>query len=347
MDIKQQMLLEARRQRQAAPQGGGYGGYGIGRGPREVSQENKESEVEIPRLQANESINTLLRNCVGLTLAIILILFSSWFILYRYHYGNFILFPIFGIYVFFGRWAVIRSTRQEDGIDNVINASAAIVFVVTFFLVALHCIGEIKLPWELIPFAIAVWVVGCWRYCTVEVRGRLVQRYNISITDKHYPAMRNPIDREDPLDIYIDGYGQEPEQERPPSKPLPPAPARAEWVEKASNGTGKIHQLELPISPDKMKALAEHIIIKDQPFSETACCRTSGILSQPEYGNIRDWLIASERGFARWVNDDNHKSGVVVTAKGRALLRAFMPEVNPKIVGRRLPTPPAEEIDGS
>jgi len=352
-DIKQQMITEMQarrhRQSQSAPVDGGLGGYGgyvgWGQGPREIRRADIETEAKLPKAQADMAIAELATNCIGLTLAILAILGALWLLLYRYGYGSFILFPIFSIYVFFGRWVAIRSTKQSDGIDGVINASSAFLLVCFFLLSALHCIGEIVLPWELIVLAVAVWVVGCWRYCTVEPRGRLVQRLNIEITDPGHPPMRLPVDRLEPLDIYL-GL-DEPKQPRPEPRPLPPAPARAEWVEKASNGTGKIHQLELPISPDKMRALAEHIIIKEQPFSETACCRTSGILSQPEYGSIRDWLIASERGFARWADENNHRAGAEITAKGRALLRAFMPEVNPKIVSRQLPPPPPDNVDSS
>jgi hypothetical protein len=235
------------------------------------------------------------------------------------------------VYIYAGRRVALyyvgfeRDAEMRARLVKLVSVATALVITLCWVAWLCHFLRIFTLPWELWPLAVVVWVIGCWRYCTEEARRRLIRRYMVSTTDPNWPPMRQPYQGIEPLTSY---EGDVVEEERPAPRPLPEPPARAEWIEKnEANGTGRIHQLELPVTRKKAQALATHILTRELPFSETACCRTASIISQTEYNDMRDWMMAPERGFARWSDPDNHRQGIEVTAKGRALLRAFLPQM--------------------
>lgn len=115
----------------------------------------------------------------------------------------------------------------------------------------------------------------------------------------------------------------------PESRPLPPKVTRVELVLKDEyERTQSIKQDAIPIPPDKVRMLANHLVIQGKAFSEPALCGNGAdILTQPEYVELRDWLF--DRGFAGWVSDDNHRLGVATSPAIRALLRPFLATAPP------------------
>lgn len=92
------------------------------------------------------------------------------------------------------------------------------------------------------------------------------------------------------------------------------------WTE--DNGhVGKF--LDLPVSPDKARAVAAHVLA-GKPFTHGALTGRFKTMSRGEFEALRDYLVDPNKGFARWVNSQAHEQGVIVLAKGEALFRGIL-----------------------
>jgi len=102
-----------------------------------------------------------------------------------------------------------------------------------------------------------------------------------------------------------------------------PTPVVEVWL----NSEDGAHQqrVQLPVSDVEMRDLARGILERNRSFSEEEWTGSGKPFSQDKIKQLRDIFI--RKGWAFWVNPDEHRTGVQFTEAGRAVLRSFASDV--------------------
>jgi len=212
-----------------------------------------------------------------------------------------------------------------------VNVTLALV------ITAAICVGlwgarvPLGLVWR--RWVVAVWSVGwCW-WAIVRPLRVLDKRYSIEVIDQSWPATRLPMPAHvGPLDAR--GIRDRVWEDALPPEPEPTDRAAIEGQMREVIQVEVTHQDErghtqrmtrdvLPVSPDKARALAEHILGGGE-FSERALTSRNVLSSRDEVNAIREVMI--DAGWAHWRDQDEPRQGVAVSPAGRAVLRAIAEE---------------------
>lgn len=95
----------------------------------------------------------------------------------------------------------------------------------------------------------------------------------------------------------------------------------------------------LPASEEELHILAKGILQSNRPFSEEEWSGRGKPFSQGGIEKLRDEFI--RRGWAFWINPDEHRAGVQFTEAGRAVLRQFARDAPAYRLTRRPHPPPS------
>lgn len=238
-------------------------------------------------------------------------------------------------------WCAARTVKiGDDGSERMgvdlrdVLTGAAVTLFVGFLAWCLWTVVDwltpgVSLP-EWMAWALPIWqhvapvasamslIFAVWNWLHLEVS--LLQRLLMPLTMQETYIWRA-------LGSLLEHWGKR--EKLPEARPLPQKTTRIELVLKDERGnTRAIKQDKIPLPPDKVRMLADHIVIQGKPLSEPALCGNgAGILTQPEFVAMRDWLF--ERGFAWWVKPENHKLGIAMSSGIKPLLRPFLSTAPP------------------
>ena len=76
----------------------------------------------------------------------------------------------------------------------------------------------------------------------------------------------------------------------------------------------------LPLPKDELRTIAK-ATLNGRPFTLASWAGDGRMLSRSQFEDLRDWLIKA--GYAKWADERSRNKGVVVTAKGKAVMRGL------------------------
>lgn len=138
---------------------------------------------------------------------------------------------------------------------------------------------------------------------------------------KYSSSMLEYLERLLDLDINRDGYIGEP-------GPQEPSWDRSSIITVLDEREKSGSYSQLPL-PDKTMREIALLYLKSGSFSTRSFTGAGGPITQTEFNQLRDYLI--HYGGARYRNEAHPTQGLVLTKKGEALLKAFLP--SPTLAG--------------
>jgi len=96
-------------------------------------------------------------------------------------------------------------------------------------------------------------------------------------------------------------------------------PPRMVNIEISNPNDNNLQYLQIPETLFEKLPMIAHLLRAGKPFSEGAMCGTGRPLSRSEFHSLRDVLF--DRGLATWRNAEHPTLGVILTARGKSVMR--------------------------
>jgi hypothetical protein len=96
-------------------------------------------------------------------------------------------------------------------------------------------------------------------------------------------------------------------------------PPRTVSIEISNPDNNNLQYLQIPETLFEKLPMIAHLLRAGKPFSEGAMCGTGRPLSRSEFHSLRDVLF--DRGLATWRNPEYPTRGVILTARGKSVMR--------------------------
>ena len=98
-----------------------------------------------------------------------------------------------------------------------------------------------------------------------------------------------------------------------------PQEARVVQIEISNPDNNNLQYLKIPEALFEKLPMIAHLLRAGKPFSEGAMCGSGRPLSRSEFHSLRDVLF--DRGLATWRNAEHPTLGVILTARGKSVMR--------------------------